>query len=58
MLQDLSTRNDLTVKNAIVDLSISLKGNSKSISGHSLSPLGFQNKDISAFSRMLQTRII
>ena len=36
--QDLSTRHDWPVKNAIVDLPIRLKGNSKRSSGNSLSP--------------------
>ena len=43
---DLSTRHDWPVKNAIVDLPIILKGNSKRTSGNWLSPLGAQNKDI------------
>ena len=34
--QDLSTRNDWPVKNAIVDLPIRMKGNSKHTSGNSL----------------------
>ena len=38
--QDLSTRHDWTVKKAIVNLPIRLKGNSKLLSGNSLSPLG------------------
>ena len=49
--QDLSTRHDWPVKNAIVDLPIRMKGNSKRISGNSLSPLGAQNKDLAASSR-------
>ena len=44
MYQDLSTRHDWSVKKAIVDLPIRLKGNSKRISGNSLSPLGTQKK--------------
>ena len=46
MYQDLSTRRDWPVKKAIVDLPIRMKGNSKLISGNSLSPLGAQNEDI------------
>ena len=42
---------------AIVDLPIKVKGNSKCSSGNSLSPLGAQNKDISATSQMLLTKI-
>ena len=38
--QDLSTRHDWTVKKAIVNLPLSLKGNSKLLSGNSLSPFG------------------
>ena len=50
MYQDLSTRHDWTLKKAIVHLPISLKGNSKRISGNSLSSLGAQNKNLgSAF---------
>ena len=45
MYLDLSTRHDWPVKNAIVDLPITLKGNSKRTSGNWLSPLGAQNKD-------------
>ena len=45
MYQDLSAGHDWPVKNAIVDLSIKMEGNSKSISGNSLSPLWAQNKD-------------
>ena len=53
--QDLSTRHNWPVKIAIVDLPISLKGNSKRISGNSLSPFGAQNKDISAAWQTLLT---
>ena len=53
MYQDLSKRHDWPVKKAMVHLPISLKGNSESISGNSLSPFGMgggQNKDLgSAF---------
>ena len=38
MYQDLSTCHDWPVKNAIVDLTISLKGNLTRISGSPLSP--------------------
>ena len=53
MYQDLSTHHDWTVKNAIVNLSIRVKGNLKSISGNLLSLLVAQNKDISAASKTL-----
>ena len=56
-VQDLSTRHDWPVKNAIVDLPIRLKENSKRISGKSKSPLGAQNKDIGAASQTLLTRV-
>ena len=42
---------------AFVDLPIKVKGNSKRSSGNSLSPLGAQNKDISATSQMLLTKV-
>ena len=45
-------RHDWPVKKATVDLPIRLKGNSKHISGNSLSPLGAQNKH---FGTALQT---
>ena len=45
-----------TVKNAIVDLSIRLKGNLKHISGNLLSLLEAQNKDISAASQTVLIR--
>ena len=48
MYQDLSTYRDWPVRKSIVDLPIRLKGNSKRISGNSLSPLGDQNKDLGA----------
>ena len=48
---DLRTCHDWPVKNAIVDLPIRIKGNSKRISGNSLSPLGAQNKDLAASSK-------
>ena len=43
---NLSTRHDWPVKNAMVDLPIKMKENSKRSSGNSLSPLEPQNKDI------------
>ena len=55
--QDLSTRHDWLVKNAIVDLPIRLKGNSKRVSSNSLSPLGAQNNDIGAASQTLVTEV-
>ena len=42
---------------AIVDLPIKVKGNSKRSSGNLLSPLGAQNKDMSATSQMLLTKV-
>ena len=36
---------------------ISMKGNSKHISGNSLGPLGAQNKDIGAASQTLLTKV-
>ena len=55
MYQDLSTRHDWPVKKAIVNLPVRLKENSNVYSGHSLSLLGAQNKDISACSQTLCT---
>ena len=43
--QDLSMYHDWPVKNAIVDLPVGLKGNTKSISGNLLRLLGAPNKD-------------
>ena len=54
---DLSTRHDWLVKNAIVDLPIRLKENSKRSFGNSLSPLRAQNKVISATSQTLLTGV-
>ena len=45
------------LKKAIVDLPISMKGNSKLISGNSLSPLGAQNKDFDAVSQKFPTGV-
>ena len=53
MYQDLSTRHDWPVRNPIVDLSIRMKGILKRTSGNSLSPLGAQNGDFGAASRIL-----
>ena len=57
MHQDLSTCYDWPVKKAIVNLQIRLKGNSERISGHSLSPLGAENKDIGAASQTSLTGV-
>ena len=54
LYQDLSAHHDWPVKNAIVDLPVSLTGNLKRIFGNSLSPLGPQRKDIwAALQRLL-----
>ena len=50
-------RHDWPVKKAIVDLPISLKGNSKRTSGNSLSQLGDENKDLGATSQTLLTEV-
>ena len=58
MFQDLSTRYDWPVKRAgFVDLPISMKGNTKRISGKSLSLLWAQNKDIDTASQKLLTEV-
>ena len=57
MYQDLSTRHDWPVKQAIVDLPIKMKGNSNRSSGNSLSPSGAQNKDVNAASQTLLTDV-
>jgi len=58
VFQDLSTRYDWRVKKAgFVDLPIRLKGNTKRISGKSLSPLWAQNKDIGTASQTLLTEV-
>ena len=49
--QDLSMRHDWHVKKAIVDLPISMKGNSNRTCGNSLSPLWAQNKDLGSTSQ-------
>ena len=55
--QDLSNRNDWPVKNAIADLPIRLKGNSKHTSCSSLNPLAAQNNDLGAASQTLLTKV-
>ena len=51
--QDLNTRHDWSVKNAIVDLPIRTKENSKRASSNLLGKLGAQNKNIRAASQTL-----
>ena len=53
----LSTRHDWSVKKAIVDLPIRMKGNSKRLAGNSLSPLGGQNKYFGTASQTLLTGV-
>ena len=55
--KDLSARHDWPVKQAIKDLPIKIKGNSKCTSGNSSSPLAAQNKDISAALQTLLTEV-
>ena len=55
--QDLSMRHDWPVKNAIVDLPIRVKGNSKHSSGNSLSLLRAQNKDLGISLQTILTRV-
>ena len=57
MYQDLSRRHDLPVEEAIIDLPIRMKENSKRASCNSLSPLGSQTKDIGASSQTLLTEV-
>ena len=57
MYQDLSTRHDWPVKQATVDLSIKMKGNSICTSGNLLSLLEAQNQDIRAASQTLLTKV-
>ena len=57
MYQDLSACHDWPVKKAIVDLLMRLKGNSKCISGNSLSPLGARNNNFGAASQTLLTGV-
>ena len=52
-----STCHDWPVEKAIVDLPVSLKENSKRVSGNSSSPLGAQNKDYGASSETLLTKV-
>ena len=47
----------LVVTNAIVNLCIKMKGNSKCTSGNLLSLLGDQNKHIDTASQMLLTKV-
>jgi len=49
--QDLSTCHDWPVRKVIVDLPIRMKGNSKSTSVNSSSPLGAHNMYLSAASQ-------
>ena len=49
--------HDRPVKNAIVNLPIKMKGNSKHTSGKLLSLLGAQNKDISVALQMWLTKV-
>ena len=56
MYQDLSMRHDW-LTNAIVNLLIKMKGNSKCTSGNFLSLLGAQNKHIGTASQMLLTKV-
>ena len=51
------TCHDWLVKKAIVYLPIRMKGNSKPTSGNLLSPLGAQNKDLSAALQTLLTEV-
>ena len=55
--QDLSTRHDWLVENAIVDLPIRLRGNSKLTFGNSLSLQGARSKNIGAASQTLITGV-
>ena len=55
--QDLSKRRDWPASNAIVDLPIRLKGNSKRDSDNSLSLLEAKNKDLGAASQTLPTGV-
>ena len=57
MYQDLSTRHDWPVKNAIINLPIRMKGNLKRTSSNSLNLLGAQNRDLGAASQMLLTEL-
>ena len=55
--QDLSTCHNWHVENAIGDLPITMKGNSKPTSGNLLSPLVAQTKDIGSALQMLLTEV-
>ena len=50
-------RHDWPVNKAIVDLPISLRGNSKGTVGNSSSLMGAQNKDIGATSQTLLSEV-
>ena len=50
--------HDWLVKKAIDNLLISMKGNSKCTFVNLLSPLGAQNKDLSATSQTLLTKVM
>ena len=53
--QDFNMHHDWPGKNAIVDLPISMKGNSKHISSYSLNLFGAKNKDLGAASQTFLT---
>ena len=55
--EDLSTCHNWRVQNAIGDLPITMKANSKCTSGNLLSPLVAQNKDIGSAWQMLLTEV-
>ena len=55
--QDLSVRHDWPVKNAIIDLPVKMKENSKCCSSNSSNLLAAQNKEISAALQMLLTKV-
>ena len=54
---DLSSHHDWSVEKVIDDLPIRLKGNAKRTSVNLLSLLGAENKDLSAASQTLLTRV-
>ena len=56
--RDLSVCHDWLVKKAIDNLLISMKGNPKCTFVNLLSPLGAQNKDLSATSQTLLTKVM
>ena len=55
--QDLSMCHDWPVKKAIVDLPISMKGNSNRTYSNSISPLWAQNKDLDSASQKSLTEV-